>query len=69
MNERNRFDPTSWFVHTCLSILGGAIALSVAGHLLAQAWPWLLVFAGIGIAGVLFLRLLAQLWRGWRQPW
>lgn len=69
MNERTRFDPGSWFVSTCLSILGGTVALSIAGHLLARAWPWLLVCAGVGIAGVLFLRFLAQLWRGWRQPW
>jgi membrane protein implicated in regulation of membrane protease activity len=58
-------NPLQWFFHACLLILFGAIALSVAVHLLQAIWPWVLGFAlliGATIVGVIA-------WRAWRRPW
>lgn len=69
MNERPRFDPVGWFVSTAMAVFFGSIALAVAGQVLARVWPWLLAFAALGVAGVLFLRFLVRLWQAGRQPW
>lgn len=67
MPESRRFDPLGWFLSTCFALLAGAVALSVAVHLLRSVWPWLL--AGfLTVAAIAALIRLAIWWhRG--QAW
>ncbi|MFT4165670.1 MAG: hypothetical protein QM650_10565 [Microlunatus sp.] len=66
MSER-RFDPVGWFVSTCFAVLSGAVALTVAVHLVSAVWVWLLV----GVAAVVTVGLGVQLVVWWhrRRPW
>ena len=61
------FNLLGWFFSTCLTILAGAIALSVAVHLIAAIWRWL----ALGIAVVAVLALAVMLVVAWhrRQQW
>lgn len=67
MPETRRFDPLGWFLSTCIAVLIGAVALSVAIHLIAAIWVWL----ALGIGLVVILGTGAQLVAWWRrrQPW
>jgi uncharacterized membrane protein YdbT with pleckstrin-like domain len=58
-------NPIKWFFNTCLLLLFGVIALSVAIDLLRTNWPW---FLGIFIiAGIVVVAAIA--WQHWRRPW
>ncbi|TAM66486.1 MAG: hypothetical protein EPN48_15555 [Microbacteriaceae bacterium] len=53
------------FFRICLLILGGIVALWLAGWLLAQFWGWLLL--AVGIALVLWCAVIAyRYWWGRR---
>jgi hypothetical protein len=48
--------PFEWLFTLCLLLLGSAIALNLAIALLAQIWPWLVLF------GLLAGTVAAALW-------
>lgn len=60
-----RRSPIEWFVHICLVVLFGAVALSLAMELLAQIWPWLCLIALIAIA----IWAGINWWQSRRQQW
>lgn len=57
--------PLEWLLGACLTLLGCAVALSVALWLLAQIWPWLLGL-GLAVGGVAaWVRIAAARRRNW----
>jgi hypothetical protein len=67
MPETKRFDPLGWFFSACCTLLAGAVALTVAVHLIAAVWVALALVAGVVLlAG--FVVMLATWWHR-RQPW
>lgn len=67
MPEPKRFDPLGWFVSACFVVLVGAIALTVAVHLVRAIWLWLVVGAIVVVLAGVALQLLSW-WRR-RQLW
>jgi hypothetical protein len=67
MPESKSFDPLGWFSSTCLTILIGAAALTIAVHLIAAIWVWLV----LGVVVVGLVALVATLFVAWhrRQSW
>jgi uncharacterized membrane protein YgdD (TMEM256/DUF423 family) len=58
-------NPIQWFVHACVLLLIGTVALTVAIHLLQAIWPWLLGIALL--AGAIMVSVVV--WRIRRRPW
>jgi hypothetical protein len=67
MPETRRFDPRGWFLSACCTVLAGAVALTVAVHLIAAIWIWLVTIAGIAVLVGAVVSLLV--WWHRRQPW
>lgn len=58
-------NPTSWFLDAAVVLLAGAIALTIAIHLLVAILPWLLAIAGSGLIVwivVVVIRYRRQRW-------
>jgi hypothetical protein len=67
MSESKRFDLLGWFSSACLTILVGAAALTIAVHLIAAIWVWLVLGAGV-VGVVAFATALLVAWHR-RQSW
>jgi hypothetical protein len=63
MSDKTRFDPLDWFASVCLTVLLGAVALTIAAHLMQQVWPWLVATAVM----VALVRL--AIWWHRRRTW
>ena len=53
------------FLTACLLILGGIIALWFAVQLLAHLWGWLLLVAGLALAGWVAFKILQSRRNRW----
>lgn len=67
MPETKRLNPLDWFVGTCFTVLAGAVALTIAVHLIENIWVWLAV--GIGVVVLLSLLTTLLIWWHRRQSW
>jgi len=71
MPESGQFDPVGSllgrFLSACVTVLAGAVALTVAVRLIAAVWVWLAIIAGV----VVFLGVAVMLVTWWqrRRPW
>lgn len=63
--ERASKDPLEWLLSACLTLLGCAVALSIALSLLAQIWPWLLGTGLLATGVVAWVRISAARRRNW----
>ena len=57
--------PFEWLFTICLMLLGCMIALSVAGSLLAQIWPWIVAIGLLIVSIVVALRVSSERRRRW----
>ena len=67
MNETKHFNPVDWFVATCFTLLAGAVALTIAVHLIQGIWVWLVTITGVVI--LIAIVVTALIWWHRRQSW
>lgn len=58
-------NPADRFLDVTVVILAGALALSLAVHLLEQIWPWLLLIAGLSLGVWITIAVLRSRGQRW----